>query len=205
VIELTLEVAFPGDVLPRYYPNGRFGGLAVDGKPPGALGENVLLTVKFERPPRSITVKGQLAWARHRGSVMLKECFGVDFVAEQERLLSFAKAELAPEALRGSPRVLVDLPVRITHSGFTRKEFLVDVSTGGAFVRSVLPLNVGDTLELLVKPPRSLTALKLKGVVAWQRLTGDAQGFGVQFVYDGPKERARLEKLLAKLSALPRA
>jgi uncharacterized protein (TIGR02266 family) len=201
VISVTLEVTFPGDVLPRYYPNGKLGGLALDGKPPGALGQLVLLTVKFERPEGSITVKGQLAWARHRGSVMLKESFGVDFLGDHERLLSFAKAEIGPEALRGSPRVLADLPVRITHHGFTRKEFLVDVSSGGAFVRSMLPLNVGDTLELHLKPPRSLTGLTLKGVVAWQRLTGDAPGFGVQFVGDDPKDRARLDKLLARLNA----
>jgi uncharacterized protein (TIGR02266 family) len=201
VLPVTLEVAFPADILNRYYPNGKLGGLTLDGSAPGALGQLVALTVKVQRPERSLDVRGQLAWARHRGSKLLKECFGVDFIGDHERLLSFAKAELDAEALRGSPRVLADLPVRITHGGITRKEFLVDVSGGGAFVRSTLPVAMGDTLELHLRVPRSLTGVTVKGVVAWQRQTGDAPGFGVQFVEDDPKERARLDKLLSRLSA----
>ncbi len=141
------------------------------------------------------------AWARHRGSRALKECFGVDFIAGHERLLSFAKAEIDAEALRGRPRQITDLPVRITHGGRTRKEFLVDLSPGGAFVRSALPLQIGDPIELHLKAPRSLMGFTLTGVVAWQRQTGDAAGFGVQFSQREPKDLERLEKLLARLSA----
>src|SRR5581483_10189350 len=150
VIPVTLEVAFPADILNRLYPNGKLGGLTLDGKAPGALGQLVALTVKVQRPERSVDVRGQLAWARHSGSARLKQCFGVDFVGDPERLLSFAKAQLEPEALRAAPRVVADLPVRITHEGVTRKEFLVDLSQGGAFVRSASPLEVGAPIELHV-------------------------------------------------------
>jgi uncharacterized protein (TIGR02266 family) len=201
VIPVTLEVEYPAEVLGRYYPNGKLGGLTLDGKPPGALGQLVSISVKIQRPDRSLDLRGQLAWARHRGSAMLKECFGVDFVTDPERLLNFAKAKLEPEALRAGPRVLTDWPVRITHGGVTRKEFLVDLSPGGAFVRSATPLNVGDAVELHLKVPRTLVGgATVRGVVAWQRLTGDAAGFGVQFVEDDAKERARLDKLLLRLS-----
>ena len=51
-MRVTLAVAFPADVLNRYYPNGRLGGLTLDGSSPSALGQIIDLTVKIERPAR---------------------------------------------------------------------------------------------------------------------------------------------------------
>lgn len=200
LISATLEVAFAADLLARLYPNGKLGGLTLDGVPPGAMGDVVTLTVKVQRPQRDFTVRCQLAWARHRGNRNLKECYGADFIGDHERLLAFAKHELDPSALRNSPRLMTDLPVRITHQGQTRREFLVDLSEGGAFVRSAEPPDVGHEVELHLKPPRALLGgFSLKGRVAWQRLTGQATGFGVMFVeLDGV--RSKLERLLEQLS-----
>jgi uncharacterized protein (TIGR02266 family) len=203
VLDLTLEIAFPGDLLGRYYPNGKHGGLTFEGKVPGELGQAVTLTIKVLRPRRDFTVKGQLAWARHKGARNLREAYGVDLTGDHdaERLLQFARAEIAPEALRLAPRLATDLPVRITHGGHTRKELLVDLSDGGAFVRSPAPIPVGHEVELHVKPPLALLGFTLKGRVAWQRNTGQATGFGVEFVDDDPATRGKLQKLLARLSA----
>ena len=202
VIEVTLEVAFPNDVLGRIYPNGKLGGLTLDGKVPGALGQLVTLTVRVQRPLRDFQMKGQLAWARHkRGSKGLPEAYGVDFLGEPDRLLAFARSELDPAALRLGPRLATDLPVRITHGGYTRKEFLVDLSDGGAFIRSPEPIPVGHEVELHVRPPNALLGFSLKGRVAWQRNTGTAPGFGVEFIERDAGSRARLEKLLVRLSS----
>jgi uncharacterized protein (TIGR02266 family) len=200
LLELKLEVGFPSDVLGRFYPNGKLGGLTLHGKLPGSLGQLVLLTVKVERPLRDFQVKGQLAWARHKGSLNLKAQYGVDFIGDHERLLQFARAELDPSTLRLGPRLATDLPVRITHGGYMRKEFLVDLSDGGAFVRSPDPIPVGHKIELHLKPPRALLGFTLKGRVVWTRNTGTATGFGVEFAEDESGTRARLEKLLLKLS-----
>ena len=200
-MDLTLEVAFPSDVLARYYPNGKLGGLTLDGKVPGALGQLVNLTIKVERPSRELQLRGQLAWARHKGGAkQLKECYGIDFLTDPERLLQFARAELDAAHLRTVPRLATDLPVRITHGGHTRKEFLVDLSDGGAFVRSPSPIPVGHEVEMHVKPPHALLGFTLKGRVAWQRNTGTATGFGIEFVDDDDGNRFRLEKLLLSLS-----
>ncbi|MBL8957682.1 MAG: PilZ domain-containing protein [Myxococcaceae bacterium] len=199
-MKLELSVGFPSDVLGRYYPNGKLGGLTFDGAPPGNVGQLVLLTVKVERPLREFEVKGQIAWARHKGSLNLKACFGVDFIGDHERLLQFARAELDPAALRLGPRLATDLPVRITHRGVTRKEFLVDLSDGGAFVRSPDPIAVGQEVELHLKPPRALLGFTLTGRVAWQRNTGNSPGFGVEFDAQSVNARPKLEKLLLKLS-----
>src|SRR5205814_9060303 len=96
--------------------------------------------------------------------------------------------------------VATDLPVRITHGGHTQREFLVDVSDGGAFVRSGAPIPVGHEVELYLKAPRALLGFTLKGRVAWARKTGTATGFGVEFVDDDEGTKARLQKLLHALA-----
>lgn len=199
VIEDTLELAYPSNLLERIYPNGKLGGLTLDGKVPGAVGQLVMLKVKFERPSRVFHLKGQLAWARHKASPGFKSCYGIDFIGEHERLLSFARAELDVSALRFGPRLATDLPVRIRHAGQIRKELLVDLSHGGAFVRSGDPLPIGQDVELHVRPPKALLGFKLRGRVAWQRSTGTAPGFGVEFTEDDRSVRMRLEKLLLRL------
>jgi Tfp pilus assembly protein PilZ len=200
VIPISLEVPFPNDVLTRCYPNGRLGGITVDGRPPGALGERVELTVRVEKPRREFVVKAQIAWVRHQASKLLKECFGVDFLEDAERMLAFARAELDASTTRTAVRVHTDLPVRLTYQGRTRNEHLIDISHGGAFVRSMLPPKVGEEVEVHLKPPNALLGgFTLKGRVAWHRRTGDARGFGVEFVDDGDLQ-SKLDKLLKRIS-----
>src|SRR4051812_49531367 len=77
LVRVVLEVAFPADILHRFFPNGKLGGLTIDGPAPSALGQLVELVVRVERPSREFNLRGQLAWARHKGSRNLKECFGI--------------------------------------------------------------------------------------------------------------------------------
>ncbi len=197
---VTLAVAFPADVLHRYYPNGRLGGLAVEGRPPGQLGQLVELYVQVERPRREFRLRGQLGWARYKGSGALKESFGVDLVGDEEavaRLLAFARANLDAEATRAEPRMLVAYPVRLLVGAQKRKELAADLSTGGAFVRSGEPLEVGETLTLQLRAPGNLMATSFKARVRWTRNTGDAPGMGLEFTDDDA--HARMEKVLATL------
>jgi uncharacterized protein (TIGR02266 family) len=179
------------------------GGLTIDGPIPSALGEIVDLIVRVARPDREFKVQGQLSWARHKGSRNLKECFGIDFLAgddSSQRLLAFARQDLDPAATRRDPRLVIELPVRIIHDGRARREFLVDLSSGGAFVRSGSPLAIGQQAELQLRPPGSLTSMTLSARVTWVRWTGSAAGMGLMFLEDDAKVRERLDKLLAKLS-----
>jgi uncharacterized protein (TIGR02266 family) len=203
-LSLALDVAFPSDVVARHYANGKSGGLTIDGALPAPLGQKVELTVRIQKPSRTFVVLGQLAWARHRSSKNLKESFGVDFAPEDDasrlRLLAFARQEVHPEATRLWDRVATDLPVKLIHNGRTLREHLVDLSLGGAFIRSGTPLAVGEAVEMIIRPPRTLLGLHLKGRVAWLRQTGTAVGMGVQFSDDSAEQRSRLEKLLARLT-----
>jgi uncharacterized protein (TIGR02266 family) len=203
---VVLEVEAPEDVLHRVFPNGKLGGLTLDGQAPGTLGDRFEVEVRVKSPRRAFTLRGQLAWARHKGLRSLKECFGIEFLegddAATERLLAFARNEVEVEALRAEVRVATNLPVSISHQGKTRSEFLVDLSPGGAFVRSADPLLPGETVLFSVRAPLSvsLLAIKLKGRVAWVRRTGDAPGMGIEFVVEDMAAHARLLRLIAKLA-----
>ncbi len=203
VIAVTVEVAEPQHILERHYPNGRLGGLRLDGRPPGALGSHVLLRVRVRKPAREFEVAGQLAWARRKASKQLSESYGIDFLpgddARRTRLFAFARNELADEVTRLEPRVQVDLPVRVIFGGRARSEFLTDLSPGGAFIRTWDPLEPNVELDLLVRPPRAILALHLSARVAWQRLAGTDPGMGIEFLNADPVMRERIKRLLERV------
>jgi uncharacterized protein (TIGR02266 family) len=202
---VILEVDSPEDVLHRVFPNGKMGGLTIDGPTPGMLGDALEIEVKVKQPRRSFVIKGQLAWVRHKGQRALKECFGVDFAEgdapSTDRLLAFARNELGGDALRVEQRQVTNLPVTLSHQNKTRKEFLADLSPGGAFVRSADPLLPGESVTLTLRAPLavSLLPIKLKGRVAWVRRTGTATGMGIEFVVEDMAAQQRLLRLLARI------
>ncbi len=204
VIAVTLEVAEPRQVLERHYPNGRLGGLTIDGRPPGALGQHVVMTVRVKKPARDFAVHGQLAWARRKASKQLGESFGVDFLPSDDavrlRLLAFARNELTDDVTRLEPRIAVELPARVIFGGRSRSEFLADLSPSGAFIRTWDPLEPGLHIELLVRPPRTILGLQLLGRVAWQRNAGTDPGMGIEFLNSDPIIRERIRRLLERLS-----
>jgi len=206
VIPVALEVDEPKQLLERHYPNGRLGGLTVDGRPPSALGQHVVLTVRVKRPSREFIVHGQLAWARRKASKQLGESFGIDFLLTDDamrlRLLSFARNELPDAVTRLEPRVAVELPARVIYGGRSRSEFLSDLSPSGAFIRTWDPLEPNLHLEVLVRPPRSILGLQLLGRVAWQRLAGADPGMGIEFLNNDPIMRERIKRLLNRVAGL---
>lgn len=205
LIETGLRVGSPAELAERYYPNGRLGGLSIEGKSPGALGQLVLLKVDVVRPARQFVLHGQLAWVRHKsGGPNQPTGFGIDFLPEDDatrvRLLAFARAEVPSDAIRADQRQQVELKVRMVHEGLQRKELVADLSPGGAFVRSWNPLPVGAKVELSLRLPLTFSALELKGHVAWVRRAGEHPGMGIEFVHENDGGRAKLEKVLMKLS-----
>lgn len=203
LIETVLVAASPVDLAEHYYPNGRLGGLSLEGQCPGALGQLVRLRVQVSRPARVFVLKGQLAWARHKPGPHQPASFGVDFLPEDDttrvRLLAFARQELSGDVVRAELRQQVELKVRLVHEGFARKELVADLSTGGAFVRSWNPLPVGAKVQVFLRPPMSLSTLELNAHVAWVRLAGEHPGMGLEFERDEATKK-KLEKLVAKLA-----
>ena len=204
MIETELKVASPAELADRYYPNGRLGGLSIEGKAPGALGQLVVMKVEVQRPARQFVVRGQLAWVRHKSAPNQPMGFGVDFIPEDDatrvRLLAFARQEVSSDAIRVERRQQVELNVKLLHEGQQRKERLADLSPGGAFVRTWNPLPVGSKVLLSMRLPLSLLALELKGHIAWVKLAGDHPGMGVEFEPDA-SSRTKIEKLLNRLAS----
>jgi uncharacterized protein (TIGR02266 family) len=202
-LQARLQVPAPAELAERYYPNGRLGGLSIDGDSPGALGQRVDLHVEVARPPRHFVVKGQLAWARHSRSLGRPAAFGVDFLPDDDatrvRLLAFAREELSSDAVRADLRHLVELKVRVVHEGGELKELTADLSAGGAFVRTWDPLPVATKVRVYLRPPLSLRTMALEGHVAWLRRVGEHPGMGIAFDGEG-STRKRLEKVVAKLA-----
>lgn len=195
-----LIVETPGDLLPRCYPNGRLGGLTLNGQAPGALGELVKVTVRVRRPPREFVLGGQIAWARHKASKQLHESFGIDFRDDDDstvsRMLAFARNEVSAETTRLERRVSLELPIKLVHGSRSRRERLSDLSHGGAFVRTWDPIDVDEVVELVVRPPSSLFSLHFKGRVAWIRRVGDAAGMGIEFFDLDGSLRSSVDRLL---------
>ncbi|MBL9039459.1 MAG: TIGR02266 family protein [Archangium sp.] len=202
-LRIVLDLEHPGELLERNYPNGRLGGLRFEGRAPGPVGHAVSLRVRFARPAREFTIRGQLAWARKKSSITLAQSYGVDVVPGDEparqRLLAFARSELTDDITRYAPRVPVALLARIVHEGTTRKEYLADLSPGGAFVRTPSLLPIDARVELSVRPPRSIRRLKVMGRVAWVRRTGPDAGMGIAFLDADAPTRARIDRLLDRL------
>ena len=201
LLEARLNVATPEALAAAHYPNGKLGGLTVPGKPPGALGQRVALTISCARPHRQFTIEGQLAWARHKAGVGGPSGFGVDFLPDDDvpaRVLAFARGELDSRATRSSTRHLVSLQVKLVHAGLPRKEWIADLSAGGAFIRTWNPLPIGAPVQVFLRTPLALTSLEVPAQVAWQRVVGQDPGMGLEFIAP-PELRARLEKWLGRL------
>src|SRR5687767_12296811 len=119
-LKLTLQLVRPKDLLERWYPNGRHGGISLEGALPGELGQRCLLHIQIAEPAqRHFQLQGRLAWARHKGSLKLRESYGVDIVDDdgRERLLKYARDEFPLSATRFEQRLSTNLPVRVLHGG----------------------------------------------------------------------------------------
>ncbi|MBI3180911.1 MAG: PilZ domain-containing protein [Myxococcales bacterium] len=203
-VEVRLHLVEPKEVLSRVYPNGRLGGIVIDGRAPGPLGQRVELLVYFAEPAsRHFKLRGRIGWVRHQHGQSLKQGFGIDFDPSDsgapERLLRFAGGLVSPDRSRFAFRLPVALPVRIVCDGQKREEQLVDLSEGGAFIRTPSPLPINSVVTLSLKPPRSLTRIEIRGRVAWIRPNGEDQGMGVEFQLQNARQGERLKKLLQRL------
>lgn len=197
--KLRVELARPEDFLARVLPNGRLGSLAFDGVPPAPVGRTVRLVVEVREPTvRVFNVRVRVAWATHKPTA----AFGVEFIQEdlggRARLLAFASNNIPPSAFRREERISVALSVVVRQGRRASNEALVDLSYGGAFVRTKEPLAPGTEVELSLRPPLSLSRIKLPGRVAWVR-NGTQAGMGVTFGDLDPRQILRLGALMAKL------
>jgi PilZ domain len=69
-----------------------------------------------------------------------------------------------------------------------------DLSAGGAFIQTTIPVAIGTSLEMLFALPEGET--RVDGIV---RYADGKNGIGVEFTTMGEGDRARMQQLLRRL------
>lgn len=107
--------------------------------------------------------------------------------------------------MRRHDRRSAELPVLVSTAGGTETKGGItldasDVSEGGAFLRSDLLFEIGETLHLEIPLPSGQVVKANGRVVRVSHQTGGA-GMGIQFIDLGDRDRRALASSLGKLAA----
>lgn len=104
---------------------------------------------------------------------------------------------------RKSPRAPVELKVDYRTTGSFITDYSKDISQGGIFITTSLPLNVGDQVRIRLTLPGHVLPFALEGVVRWTigpGTTGDKpSGMGVEFTSFGDDVKAELARVASSL------
>lgn len=97
---------------------------------------------------------------------------------------------------RKETRVPVDLWIEAEREGELYYQRAGNLSVGGAFFVQTIPLPVGNRVSLKFTLPGDTHEIVCEGDI----VSAKELGMGVQFVGMVPGDRARIEKLIAKLT-----
>ena len=98
---------------------------------------------------------------------------------------------------RVSPRVTALLKIEYPNKTGFFVDYLIDLSQGGLFIRTKMPLQVGDEIDFTISFPGLLAPIPLQGIV--RRLASDKEqnpGVGVEFVFADEEARKIIEELV---------
>ena len=101
-------------------------------------------------------------------------------------------------------RVLVSVDIHLSSEAHFFCGLSGDVSEGGLFVSTYLPLPIGSSVELEFSLPGSEETLKARGRVRWMREHSlhEPRGFGIAFEGLEDAERERIHAFCSKRPAL---
>lgn len=109
-----------------------------------------------------------------------------------------------PSDRRRVPRVTALLKVEYESLDELHADYLTDLSEGGLFIRTSLPLVVGATIDFTLSFPGLLAPMAMQGVVrskSAKRVNGiEEEGYGLEFVFADEQQRARVKELVSRLS-----
>ncbi|MBI5495220.1 MAG: PilZ domain-containing protein [Deltaproteobacteria bacterium] len=204
-----VPLAKAASFLTGYFPHGDAGGYLVSSQLEADLGQPVTLVLRFEDggggTPRTVEIKGKVAWKRRRGAGQLKAGTGVEFLAAEkpavERLLAQAHGRERSAQDRVHSRVRAGLTVKVQHQQKSRKDHVDDISEGGLFILSHELIPVGDEVNVSLKPHSGMrSGVDVRGRVTWHR-DGPEAGFGLQFLFDDADHREKVEQVVARIIA----
>jgi type IV pilus assembly protein PilZ len=83
---------------------------------------------------------------------------------------------------REHPRIPVSLQVSYLSRGDLQRDLVTDLSSGGLFIRTSRPLDIGTEIDLEVRVGDAEAPLHVRGRVVWLRnASGKGPGMGIQF------------------------
>jgi type IV pilus assembly protein PilZ len=104
---------------------------------------------------------------------------------------------------RRAPRIPVDVKVDYRTVGSFITDYTVNISKGGLFIRTSLPLEIGARVRLRLTLPDGEAPFALDGVVRWIASPRDKEkgspGMGIEFVDFDEDVKRRLEAMVRAL------
>ena len=99
------------------------------------------------------------------------------------------------ERRHACPRIKINLKTTFKHSGVTVSADILNLSSGGIFIKTDYPLPLDATFSLRFHLPGDPEPLDTEGQVVWikQESKASPSGMGVQFIKISPWHKKRLQ------------
>ncbi len=201
--QLLLPIASRATFLEHSFDKGDAGGLFVPGEVNVALGEVVDLELHFVEDQVRFHIRGLVKWKRENaGRRALPPGIGIEFLpseqATREHLRRFALGEHSVHHVQRDRRYSLHVDVKLRHNDQMLTGITDDISEGGCFFITNVPLVVGEMLQMRLRAPGSLFGwITLTAAVAWRRTDPARRGIGLQFEFQNDRERRRMAKIVA--------
>jgi CheY-like chemotaxis protein/Tfp pilus assembly protein PilZ len=145
-------------------------------------------------------------WDEEVRRCRLAQCDAVVYKPINRSHLLKTTRELLGIADRSSHRMASDVNAYIgVEAGESISALCLDLSTGGAFIKSRVVFPMGTSLRILLNPPEWEKSIRCRGRIAWVNSPGKPvkptfpMGFGVQFIEMGEDTEEEISQLLDKL------
>jgi len=95
---------------------------------------------------------------------------------------------------RECPRIATNIKITIQNSGTPVISHIVNLSSGGIFVKTDNPLPIDSTLSLRFHLPGDLEPVHSEGLVVWIKQTGNLfpTGMGIEFTKISPLHKQKI-------------
>ncbi len=120
---------------------------------------------------------------------------------EELELVSAPSEDIPPSSRRFAVRVPANLDVTFEDARGFNKAYLRNISEGGVYVETRLPLEMGGRFELTIQVERPRKTIELPVEVVWvnrspSESSGLKRGVGVAFLDLDPKHKAEMKALI---------
>lgn len=198
IYKLPDRKAFPSALMDR----GGATTVFVPGTTTLAPGTRVDFGVVFEEGPRAFGTRGIVRWKRESLGHILPPGLAIELPPSEEPtrdlILAYVRGKKLEWTDRRDRRLPIMHAVSFAAGDYVATEVTEDLGKSGAFVTSAKLLAPGTEIDIKLKPPGELFALRFYGTVLWN--SKGRGGIGVKFAFPNPHAKARFEAFVDRLS-----